>query len=109
MKPDLLPADFAELDPFVSDWALPTEPERSLKRRTSNMTQIQAFYQAIMSRMEKIIEHLNGFPLESLPEPERRLLYLALSVMEISFAVEVFGEPEESGMFDATRLSSLEV
>jgi len=50
--------------------------------------------------MEKIIEHLNRFPLESVPEPERRLPYLALSSMEISFAVEVFGEPDESGMFE---------
>jgi hypothetical protein len=38
------------------------------------------------------LDHLNGFPLSDLPEPERRLLHLCLAMIEAAMAVEMFQE-----------------
>lgn len=91
-----LPHQFSELKPFV-DWALPTELERSAKRCASEMSDIQAFYGAMFPQMEAIIEYLNGYPLNGMPLPEQRLLYMTLSLAEIANAVELF---KESGVPD---------
>lgn len=40
--------------------------------------------------MEAIIEALSHHSLEELPQPERRLLYLAFSFMEVAPAVEFY-------------------
>ena len=99
-----LPDQFKELNPFLSTWALPTESERNARRRSSTMEEIQSFYEAILPLMDEIILYLNQYPLDKMPEDTTRLLHLALSFMEISPAVELFGEPDESGVFDAARL-----
>ena len=50
----ILPADFADLEPFA-DWALATEPERYAKRLSSSQAELEAFYNAGMpvSRMRR--------------------------------------------------------
>ena len=87
-----LPRKFVELQAYA-DWALPTELQRNAKRCASKMSDIQAFYEAIFPQMEAILEYLNGFPLDSMPLPEQRLLYMALSLAEVANAVELFKEP----------------
>ncbi len=103
-----LPQGFADLARFVSAWALPTETERSCKRRSSSMEELRTYYESLLPRMDAIIAHLNQFPLDALPEPEQRLLYLALSFMEVSPAVELFNAPDEPGVFDAARFRIVE-
>ena len=73
------------------------------------MPELRAFYDASLARMDEIIIYLNQFTLDEMPEDAKRLLYLALSFMEVSPAVELFGEPDESGVFDAERYKILEV
>ena len=72
------------------------------------MEEIRAFYEAILPRMDEVITYLNQYPLEAMPEDATRLFYLALSFMEISPAVELFGEPDESGVFEAERFKIIE-
>jgi hypothetical protein len=102
-----LPAQFEDLNNFTI-WALPTETERNRKRRTSTMAELQAFYDAILPRMDAIIAYLNQFPLDNMPADAQRLFYMALSLMEVSTAVELLGEPDESGVFDAERFKIIE-
>jgi hypothetical protein len=87
-----LPTDFADLEPFA-DWSLETEAERYAKRLASTMDEIQAFYDAAFPRLEAILAHLDSFELTSLPEPERRLLWLTYSLVNASFPVEVWSQP----------------
>ena len=87
MKQRLLPPDFAELEAH-SDWALASEAARLQKRLSSSMEEIQAFYCAMLEQLESALEYLNGFPLEQMPEPEQRLLYMTLSLAEIWVAVD---------------------
>jgi len=110
MSNRLLPEPFQDLEPFVTAWALATETQRNQHRLTSSMTQIQAFYDTLMPRMEAVLSHLSQFPLnrlpeeaDSLPEETRRLLYLAFSVAEVATAVELYQQPSVIDGFDPRR------
>lgn len=103
-----VPDRFEDLNAFAETWALATEAERNAKRRSSTMEEIRAFYHAMLSRMDEIVAYLNQYPLDNMPEEATRLLYLALSFMEVSPAVELFGEPDETGIFPAERLKMIE-
>ena len=47
MAETLLPAEFADLEPFAATWCLATEPERFARRLATPMDEIQAFYDAV--------------------------------------------------------------
>jgi len=84
-----LPAEFASLEPF-SDWILVTERERYAKRLASSMAEMQAFYDAAFPLLERATTYLERFPVDNLPEPERNLLLLMMSLVTVSFPVEVW-------------------
>lgn len=93
MAATMLPSGFADLEPFVADWCLDSEPERYAKRLSSTMDEIQTFYDAIFPRAEDAIRHLEQFPLDALPEDAHRLLKLLYSLIVISFPVEIWRQP----------------
>ncbi|RAY17058.1 hypothetical protein DPM19_02520 [Actinomadura craniellae] len=85
----MLPAEFAELEKFGA-WVLETEPERYAKRLASSMEEMQAFYDAAFPHLEPAAAHLDGFPVDDLPEAERNLLLLMFSLVMVSFPIEVW-------------------
>jgi len=87
-----LPSEFADLEPFA-DWCLELERERYAKRLASTMPEMQAFYDAAFPRLEAAIEYLDQFPLDSLPDDAKRLLWLCYSLVNVSFPVEVWRQP----------------
>ena len=93
MADPLLPPGFSDLERFVADWCLDSEPERYAKRLSSTMAEIQTFYDAIMPRTHAAIAYLEKFPLDELPEDAWRLLKLLYSLILISFAVEIWKQP----------------
>jgi hypothetical protein len=88
-----LPPGFSDLEPFVRDWCLDSEPERYAKRLSSTMDEIQAFYDAIFPRAEAAIAYLDELPLNDLPADAHRLLKLLYSLILVSFAVEIWRQP----------------
>jgi hypothetical protein len=89
----LLPAEFADLEPF-GDWILETERERYAKRLASPMEDMQAFYDAAFPRLAEANHYLEAYPLsDGLPEPQRNLLMLMMSLVLVSFPVEVWQQP----------------
>ena len=84
-----LPAEFASLEPF-SDWILATERERYAKRLASSMAEMQAFYDAAFPLLERATVYLSAFPVDDLPETGRDLLLLMMSLVLVSFPVEVW-------------------
>ncbi len=88
-----LPAAFSDLEPFTG-WALARERQRTEKREASTMDEVRAFYDAVFPRMEEIVAHLDGFPLDALPEKEERLFLLTLSLVEVSNLVERYKRRE---------------
>jgi hypothetical protein len=88
-----LPAEFTELEPF-SEWILETEHERYAKRLASTMEEMQTFYDAAFPLLDRANKYLEHFPLAGgLPEQERNLLLLMMSLVLVSFPVEVWQQP----------------
>ncbi len=107
MSAQTLPAEFADLEPFI-DWALATEKERTSKRLASSMEEIQAFYDHMSTRVEAAAAYLNAFPLAALPPEAERLFQMSLSLMEVANAVEMFQNPAVINGFDVKRFAPVE-
>lgn len=88
----LLPAEFAELEPFAAKWCLATELERWNERIKTPMPEIVAFYDAIVPRAEEAIAYCDRYPLHDLPEDVLNLMHLLYSMIIISFPVEAWGQ-----------------
>ena len=89
----VLPAKFNKLKSY-SDWILPDEQARRNKCDTSSMESIRAFYDSMLNSLEKILEHLNGYPLDNMPAAEQNLFSLVLSYVEAAISVEMFEQAE---------------
>lgn len=90
----LLPLPFTDLEPHAATWCLATEAERWAQRMSSPMRELQAFYDAVFPRAAEAIAYCDEFPLDELPEDAARLLQLVLSFLLVSFAIEVWRQPE---------------
>ena len=94
MNETRLPPEFAQLEPYTATWCLATEPERWARRLGSTMADMQAFYDAFFPRAEEAIAYCERFPLEEMPAEAERLLLLLHSLLMVSYAVEVWKQPE---------------
>ncbi len=88
----MLPAEFADLEPFAADWCLGRETERFAKRMASSMDQMQALYDAITPRARDAIEFCNQYPLDDMPDDVVNLMHLLYSMVMVSFPVECWGQ-----------------
>lgn len=104
MPESVLPEAFRDLEQWMA-WSLATKPERSDKRQASTMREIQAFYDAMLARMEEILPYLEQFSLEKMPADAQRLFYLTLSLAEVAPAVELFGQPSVPDSYDIKRFT----
>jgi hypothetical protein len=87
-----LPPAFAELEQFI-EWALPDERERYLKRLSSSMSDLREFYDAAVMRADDARKYLDSFDYPDLPPDALRLLWMMFSLIVVSYAVDVFGQP----------------
>src|SRR3546814_18787053 len=74
-----LPPPFAELEPWVAEWAIEDGHERYVKRVNSSMTQLRQFYDAVFPHATDAVIYLDQFDYhEPLPDDAanlRKLLY----------------------------------
>jgi hypothetical protein len=90
----MLPEQFSGLEPFAAGgWCLETERDRYKKRIESPMPVLLEFYDAAFPRFREMVDHIDQFPLDDLPEPVRNLLYLVYSLISVSLAVDMWGQP----------------
>jgi hypothetical protein len=106
MMEQLLPEQFQELESFLI-WALNAERERSVKRHSSTMSELRAFYDAMIARLQEILDFLNGFSQDNAPAHVKRLSLLTLSLAEVAPAVENFRQPGVVDGYDYSRFISL--
>jgi hypothetical protein len=90
MTNSALPQAFADLEPFVPDWALPTREQRYAARLQKPYDELVRFYDAIAPRAEQAIAYLNELDINELPDDAERLLQLLYSMILVSYAVNVF-------------------
>ncbi|MBO0855342.1 MAG: hypothetical protein J2P18_16445 [Nocardia sp.] len=104
----LLPAEFAELEHLVAEWAIEDGHERYVKRVNSSMEQIRAFYDAVFPYAEDAVAYVDTFDYnEPLPEDVANLRNLLYSLITVSLAVELWRQPrvKHSATMILTRLS----
>jgi len=103
----LLPAEFADLEPYARTWCLPTEPERWERRLASTMDEMHGFYDACFPRAEAAIVYLDGVELAAMPDDATRLLEMLCSLALVSYVVEVWQQslPIDTGSARIDRIS----
>jgi len=97
----MLPAEFADLEPFAGTWCLASETERFERRLASSMDALQEFYDAFFPRLEEAIDHCDTYGLDDLSEEVVNLLRLIYSLINVSMAVEIFHQPKTIDAADA--------
>jgi hypothetical protein len=104
-----LPAGFADLEPFVAEWAVSTMAERLSRRVNSTPESRLKFYRTVGPRTDAALMYLNDFPLEDIPkDPQKhRLLQLTLSMVEVSLTEEVNGQAVEAEHARSNRLINM--
>ena len=90
MTSSALPPGFADLEPFVAEWALPTRAQRYEARLSKPYDDLVRFYDAVAPKAEEAVEYLNGLDINDLPDEATRLLHLLYSMILVSYAVNVF-------------------
>ena len=102
-KPITLPSGFDDLSEW-GEWDLETMAERSHKRASSTIEDLQSFYEVMLAQMDEVLNYLVTVPMSEDMKPEDiSLLNLSKSMAEIAPAVEQFFEPTISFGFDTTR------
>lgn len=87
-----LPAEFEDLEPFT-DWALPGESARYQKRLASTMDEMQAFYDAVLQRLQDVLDYLEQRGIDDLTSEDKHLVWLACAFVNVSFPVECWRQP----------------
>ncbi len=89
-----LPAEFSRLEYLVPDWAIEDGHERYLKRVSSSMDEIQAFYDQVFPQAEEAVAYIDKFDYsEPLPDDVANLRNLLYSLITVSLAVELWKQP----------------
>ncbi len=99
-----LPAGFEDLAPWA-DWSLARMDERRDRRAGLSMEEIDAFYNAVVPRMDAVLDHLGATQLDTMDSQSEALMNMALMLAEIAPAVEQFGEPTVSYGYDCSRFA----
>jgi hypothetical protein len=97
----MLPVPFADLESFAPTWCLATEAERWRQRHDCTTAELMAFYDAFFPRLEEAIDYCDRYPLDDLPADVTNLLQLIHSLVMVSMAVEIFGQPKTIDAADA--------
>ena len=78
----LLPEQFSHLEALVETWALPTELQRSQQRWAADSDDYRRFYDAMLPLLDDILDYLDRYQPDALPEPVLPLYHLALAFAE---------------------------
>lgn len=89
MRNSRLPPDFADLAPFLDDWALATEQERYVKLLATPLPELRLFYDAMLKRSDAIVAYLSRFPLDALPAEARLLYELMVTFIETAHPIDL--------------------
>ncbi|MBC2660335.1 hypothetical protein H7F50_01095 [Novosphingobium flavum] len=90
----ILPADFADLEPFVPDWTPTTSAGRAARRSAAPAPALAAFHDAMAPRLDAALAWLDARPLADLDPAGRNLLGLCLMLAHVALAVETQGQDE---------------
>jgi hypothetical protein len=85
----MLPAEFADLEKWVAEWALPTEKARYFWLLGRTVDQLRPFYDAMLPRSPQIIAYLSKQPAGGMTGPAQVLYDLMLTFVETAHPIEL--------------------
>jgi hypothetical protein len=87
----VVPAQFADLAPWVAEWAIETEKARAWKRVSTPIAKLREFHAATVPRLVEMIDYFNTLPNDpqALAPAAKRLYALAQMVMEASAPIDL--------------------
>ena len=103
----LLPAQFAELAPWVAEWSIRTEKARAEKRVGTPIAVLRDFHAALLPRLEEMFQYFNTLPNDpaALSPPDARLYGLAQMVLEASAPIDLqWDTPDIEDVFPLHRM-----
>ncbi|MHA6795714.1 hypothetical protein ACVGVM_19690 [Pseudonocardia bannensis] len=89
--PAVLPNGFEDLARF-RDWMVPTDRERVERRLSVPFVEVKAFYDEILPELDRILPYLQTRPPTDMSQEDANLLNLALSLVEVANAVEIYNQ-----------------
>ena len=90
----ILPKEFSQLEHLVDDWAIEDGHARYVKRVSSSMDEIKAFYDEVFPHAEEAVAYIDKFDYsEPLPDDVANLRNLLYSLITVSLAVELWNQP----------------
>ncbi len=105
-----LPAEFADLEHRVPDWALTSEEARFRKLHTITYEELADFYDEMLPRMPAILGYLSGCKLSAMAPDALMLYYLASTMAETSHPMDLgWGATDFPGAYrwDAFQFASI--
>ena len=84
-----LPAGFEALADIGPDWLIADEHGRHVKRVTSDLATVRAFYDKVVAELDRMIAYLKPKDAAALTAGERNLYTLALVCMEMSHPIDL--------------------
>lgn len=99
-----LPEQFTELERFLPDWAPTNEMDLIHKRMSSSVEAKQEFYDAVLPRIEAVLDYLAEFSVDDVPDDVANLIRLGQMFMDVAFPIENYGLPEHPDAFEVERI-----
>lgn len=97
-------SQFKDLEPFVQSWSLATEDQRRAKRKSSTTAELKQFYDAMLPRLEEILDLSDKYPKGEMPPEVERYFFMALSLAEVAPHIELYkGNPNVPFSFTEER------
>ncbi len=84
-----LPESFADLAPFVDEWALTSEHDRFHKLHAVSIEHLRKFYDAMLPRLEPALHYLDQYKIGELPDDARTLFDLAMTFAETAHPIDL--------------------
>jgi len=96
----MLPAAFAELEPYVAHWAGASTAARAAARDTAGPEGCAAFLAAGFPRAGEALDYLDGKGFARLDAADQRLMLLMLGLAHAALGAELLGPDEAKHALD---------
>lgn len=101
-----LPEAFKDLERLTAEWALTNERDRLEKLANTSISDLRAFYDAMLPRAASARDYLIGRPIDALAADSETLFHLLMTFVETAYPIE-FGwtTTQAGGAFASGRLT----
>ena len=82
--------NFSGLQSFAEQWGLENAEARLKQRANAEFSELKEFYDAVSPQLDEIIQYLNQYPVDEIPDADKPLAYMALALCELDDALHVW-------------------